>query len=203
MSPLPLRVEMVAFRQPHQPEPDVLEAARHPEPARGGEQLAKMELLPLVGDDQNARRMPALDAIEHARHVGGAVVESAVGLAHHERRQRLAVALLGEEDHHRALARLGDLLPFEPRDGVGEPIVVKALAEDHVEADPEPAIDRLELGHRHRDELLPQRDVFGIALLQLDQLVARRFQDRRRLFPSAASPSSSTRPPASRSSSSV
>ena len=51
-----------------------------------------------------------------------------------------------------------------------EPAVVEALAQRHVVLHPQPAIDGVELALRKADHLLPESEIFGVAVLQQHQL---------------------------------
>jgi len=130
------------------------------------EELPEVELLPLVGDVDDPVGVELGDAAAHRGDVGGGVVEAAVALAHDADRH----ALLLQLHHQRTFAFDGEALLLQRPDGLGKCAVVVAFSARQIERHVQPLIDAVELVAADGDEALPDRAVFRIALLQLDQL---------------------------------
>ena len=75
--------------------------------AERGEELLEMQLLPAVGDVNDFVRLPGFEPVFQRRQIGGRVIESAVAFAD-ERRMRLQLRNIVEENRHRAFAFPGD-----------------------------------------------------------------------------------------------
>ena len=139
---------------------------------RGEKKLLEVVLLPAVGDVNNLFRAEVFDAVEHRGEVRRGVVRRPVALAHDERLRGEALVLLVEH-HERALVFLGDAglgqLFVNPADFVA----VERLAERHVDGDVHSAVHSLERRGAYLVYRVPERDVFGVAVLELDELRAR------------------------------
>ena len=92
------------------------------------------------------------------------------------------LGMFGEKDDARAVAFLGDAPAVQLVDQGIEPWIVEALAEGVIEADAEPVVDGVELMPGIIDHLLPDRAVLGIALLQFEQFLAGKIEERGVLF---------------------
>ena len=102
--------------------------------------------------------------------VGGGVVGRAVAFLD-DRRVFFERLVVVEKDDLRAVAFLGDALRDEIIDDALEAGVVKTFAERLVELDPEPAVNLVKLVPRQVDHLVPNGEVFGVTILQLDEIV--------------------------------
>ena len=144
--------------------------------AGGFEELAEVELLGGTDDVPDFVGFPDVDAVVDGGEVGGGVEEAAVGFADDAGfvGEGFEVA---EEDADGAVADFGDALGEEVVDERGEFVVVGAFAEVVVEVGVELGVDGAELVEGEGDAAGPDFFVFGVALLEFDELVPAGVED--------------------------
>ena len=146
--------------------------------AGGFKYLAEVEFLGGADDVPDFIGFPDVDAVVDGGEVGGGVEEAAVGFADDAGfvGEGFEVA---EEDADGAVADFGDALGEEIVDERGEFVVVGAFAEVVVEVGVELGVDGAELVEGEGDAAGPDLFVFGVALLEFDELVAAGVEDGR------------------------
>ena len=145
---------------------------------RDRENLFEMQNLRRTDHIPNRIGFQFVDAIIDRGDVCRCIIESAVPLANDERFIG-ELGIIAEENDNRALADLGDAGFKQALDHTGQPIVVKAFAALDVVVDVEQFVNVLEILHRERHAFIPDVDVFLVARLQLDQLLAARLANLR------------------------
>ena len=152
-------------------ERDVCEVRRDAHTACGGEHLLEVQALRSSDDIPDRIRMPAPGTVFQRGQIGRRVEEPSVALAD-DRRLFSKGGNVGKEDAERALALCGDPGGFQLFTERGQRVVVCTLAEALVEANVEQAVELLKLAPGELDRLLPDREVFRIPGLELDELLA-------------------------------
>ena len=117
--------------------------------------------LPVVRDDDDGISMEVLGAVKRGREIGRRIIGRSVCLADEER-LGLEPRVLGMEDGERALADRGEAGLGQLAIDALKLVVVELLAEEVVEPEVEPVVDRLKRGQADGGEFLPQGDVFRL-----------------------------------------
>ncbi len=115
------------------------------------EDLLEVELLPLIGDVDDAVGVEGLHSCRHGGEVGRGIVEAAVALADDAERQLFVF----EHDDRGAFALDGQPFLLEPFDRAGESVTVVAFAVDDVVVHAQPGVDAIELFEAQAHEHLP------------------------------------------------
>ena len=156
--------------------------------AEGREELLKMQLLSTVRDVNNFLRLPGFEPIRDRGEVSGRVIESAVALLNQHRiRHPFAFGMDQERItflRRRCIAENGLGTFARARDAFGHELahdrlqarIVKTFAKRVIEPDAEPPVNFVELLFRQTDHLAPDREVFGVALLQFHEFCPRGFE---------------------------
>ena len=144
--------------------------------ARSIEELLQMHRLGIAHHIPDRVCLPNLDPVLHGSQVRGGITITAITLPDHE---RSGIRVAGAENAQGTLALAGEAGGFHFSYKRGQAVIVKALAEVMIESDVQFVINHRQAREGNIHAALPDRAVFQITCLELDQFGAAGIANRR------------------------
>ncbi len=133
---------------------------------RRAEDLLEMKLLALVGEIDDPVGMPLLLPLLEGRQIGGGVEGGAVGLEDDAGRHLPGIRLPGHVHDQGAVALIGQAALPHILDHARNDVLHAGFAQPQVEGHVQVGVVFLHVGHRDRNDLLPEGPQSALAVLQ-------------------------------------